>query len=227
MYSAVMAASAALVSRTSNARQSDEPVQCRRWRCCPRMMPPLFIGHGRCEFPAGDYDRRCGRNPFVLVVVTVRLQRFDIELEQASRARPRCGVALPNRAAAVAPRACSRSPSPFNEVLITNFTSAPPRCRVYIYSKLHRSIHHADAVSNASDGYPLGRVSAAAALILPQLQAAAWTRRLTTNHLHSRREQVGGGSAGAVGRGSTKRLGWSRHSTTFTSRSVRRILAGL
>jgi spermidine/putrescine transport system permease protein len=123
----------------------------------PAMMPPLFIAIAL--FTAMDYFKvQPGFGPivvghllivipFVLVVITARLQRLDLDLEEAARdlgagpAQTLRRVTLPIVFPAVAGAALLAFAFSFDEVLVTNFTSGTTTTLpVYVFSKLHRSI---------------------------------------------------------------------------------------
>lgn len=123
----------------------------------PAMTPPLFIAIAL--FTAmDDFNIQPGlltiilgqlvvTLPFTVVIMTARLQRFEVELEAAARDLG-AGVWMTGR------RVTARIILPtligagllafafsFDEVLITNFTSGTDTTvPLYIYSKLHRSV---------------------------------------------------------------------------------------
>ena len=85
--------------------------------------------------------------PFVLVVISSRLERFEPELEEAARdlgsgpAQTFRRITLPIILPAVAGAALLAFAFSFDEVLVTNFTSGTTTTLpVYVFSKLHRSI---------------------------------------------------------------------------------------
>ena len=152
--SAVIATSAALVFTRRRSRVNGIM---QALALLPAMMPPLFIAIAlfttmdELNIQPGLLPIVVGHLvvviPFVLVVVTVRLQRFDIELEQASRdlgagvTETLRRITLPIVLPAVIGAALLAFAFSFDEVLITNFTSGTTTTLpIYIYSKLHRSI---------------------------------------------------------------------------------------
>ena len=152
--SAVIATSAALVFTRRRSRVNGIM---QALALLPAMMPPLFIAIAlfttmdELNIQPGLLPIVVGHLvvviPFVLVVVTVRLQRFDIELEQASRdlgagvGETLRRITLPIVLPAVIGAALLAFAFSFDEVLITNFTSGTTTTLpIYIYSKLHRSI---------------------------------------------------------------------------------------
>jgi spermidine/putrescine transport system permease protein len=85
--------------------------------------------------------------PFVLVVLTARLQRFDLELEQAARdlgagpLQTLWRVTLRIIAPAVIGAAMLAFAFSFDEVLVSNFTAgANTTLPLYVFSKLRRSV---------------------------------------------------------------------------------------
>ncbi len=85
--------------------------------------------------------------PFVLVVMTARLGRFDLELEQAARdlgagpLQTLRRITLPIIAPAVIGAALLAFAFSFDEVLVSNFTAgANTTLPLYIFSKLRRSV---------------------------------------------------------------------------------------
>jgi len=123
----------------------------------PAMMPPLFIAIAL--FTAMSYasiqpgmativlGQLVVTIPFVLAVVTSRLQRFEVDLEAAGRdlGAPPPQVLRRVTLRIVAPvllgAALLAFALSFDEVLITNFTSGSTvTLPLYVYSKLRRSI---------------------------------------------------------------------------------------
>jgi spermidine/putrescine transport system permease protein len=152
--SSVIATSAALVFTRRRSRVNGV---LQALALLPAMMPPLFIAIAlfttmdELNIQPGLLPIVVGHLvvviPFVLVVVTVRLQRFDVELEQASRdlgagvGQTLRRITLPIVLPAVVGAALLAFAFSFDEVLITNFTSGTTTTLpIYIYSKLHRSI---------------------------------------------------------------------------------------
>jgi spermidine/putrescine transport system permease protein len=123
----------------------------------PAMLPPLFIAISLFTSMA-EFNLQPGLGPivlgqlvvvipFVVVVVSVRLQRFEIELEEAARDLG-AGIAQTLRRVtirivfvAILGAALLAFAFSFDEVLITNFTSGTTTTLpIYIYSKMHREI---------------------------------------------------------------------------------------
>ena len=152
--SAVIATSAALAF----TRRRSRPVAFfQALSLVPAMLPPLFIAISL--FTAMDYFKiQPGLDtivlghlivviPFVLVVVTARLQRFDVDLEAAARdlgagpAQALRRITLPIILPAIVGAGLLAFAFSFDEVLITNFTSGTTTTLpLYVFSKLHRSI---------------------------------------------------------------------------------------
>lgn len=123
----------------------------------PAMLPPLFIAISLYTTMA-QFNIATGLGPivvgqlivvmpFVLVIISARLQRFDVGLEEAARdlganvPHALRRVTLPTITAAVIGAALLSFAFSFDEVLITNFTSGiTTTLPIYIYSKMHRSI---------------------------------------------------------------------------------------
>ena len=149
------------------------------------MMPPLFIAIAL--FTAMDYlniqpgllpivvGHLVVVIPFVLVVVTARLQRFDIELEQAARdlgagvAQTLRRITLPIVLPGVVGAALLAFAFSFDEVLITNFTSGTtttlPLLHLLEAAPQHRSVDQRGR--DAPDGYPLDRARRGGADLQP------------------------------------------------------------
>lgn len=123
----------------------------------PAMLPPLFIAIAlftsmeQFHIQPGLGPIVLGQLivviPFVLVVVSARLQRFEIELEEAARdlgagiLETMRRVTLRIVLVSVVGAALLAFAFSFDEVLITNFTSGTTTTLpIYIYSKMHRSI---------------------------------------------------------------------------------------
>lgn len=123
----------------------------------PAMMPPLFIAIAlfttmdKFTIAPSLGTIVAGHLviviPFVLVVVVARLQRFDVELEWASRdlgagpGQTLRRITVPIILPATIGAALLAFAFSFDEVLVTNFTSGlTVTMPLYIYAKLHRSI---------------------------------------------------------------------------------------
>ena len=152
--SSVIATAAALVFTRLRSRATR---LIRALSLVPAMMPPLFMAIAL--FTAMDYFQiQPGFGPivlghllivipFVLVVISSRLERFEPELEEAARdlgsgpAQTFRRITLPIILPAVAGAALLAFAFSFDEVLVTNFTSGTTTTLpVYVFSKLHRSI---------------------------------------------------------------------------------------
>jgi len=152
--SAAFATAAALVF----TRRPTRPARLLRAAALlPAMAPPLFIAVALFTamdllgitpaLPTIVLGQLVITSPFVLVIVTARLERFDVELEAAARdlgagaAETLGRITLPIVMPAIIGAALLAFAFSFDEVLITNFTSGTTTTLpIYIYSKLHRSI---------------------------------------------------------------------------------------
>lgn len=123
----------------------------------PAMLPPLFLAIALFTSMA-EFNIQPGLGPivlgqlivvipFVLAVVSARLQRFDVQVEEASRdlgagvTQTLRRITLPIIFVAIMGAALLAFAFSFDEVLITNFTSGTTTTLpIYIYSKMHRSI---------------------------------------------------------------------------------------
>jgi spermidine/putrescine transport system permease protein len=154
LLSATIAAAAALVFNRVRTRATR---LLQGLSLVPAMMPPLFMAIAL--FTAMDYFKiQPGFGPivvghllivipFVLVVISARLQRLEPELEEAARdlgagpAQTLGRITFPIVLPAVAGAALLAFAFSFDEVLVTNFTSGTTTTLpVYVFSKFHRSI---------------------------------------------------------------------------------------
>jgi spermidine/putrescine transport system permease protein len=157
VVAALSAAIAAMASLVFARRRTRVTRLLQSMSLVPAMMPPLFLAIAL--FTAMDYFKiQPGFGPivighllivipFVLVVVSARLQRLEPELEEAARdlgagpAQTLSRITLPIILPAVIGAALLAFAFSFDEVLVTNFTSGTTTTLpVYVFSKLHRSI---------------------------------------------------------------------------------------
>jgi spermidine/putrescine transport system permease protein len=156
----------------------------------PAMMPPLFIAialftaMSQFNIAPSLLTIIIGHIviviPFVLVVVTVRLQQFDVELEWAARdlgagiGQTLRRITMPIIIPATLGAALLAFAFSFDEVLITNFTSGlTTTMPIYIYAKLHRTV---DPSINAVATLLLAMPWVALAIAVPFLRGSTWLR---------------------------------------------------
>jgi spermidine/putrescine transport system permease protein len=156
----------------------------------PAMMPPLFIAialfTAMAQFTIAPslvtivIGHIVVVIPFVLVVITVRLQQFDVELEWAARdlgagvGQTLRRITLPIIIPATLGSALLAFAFSFDEVLVTNFTSGlTTTMPIYIYAKLHRTV---DPSINAVATLLLAMPWIALAIAVPFLRGSSWLR---------------------------------------------------